>query len=364
MRRAGGRDAYHGHGKSVRSGASRAGRVDRRARCGPPTARAKSALAGAHRAARRHPVAARPHAAPGAATRRARRPRRTTTSPPLPPRPACCGPAATTGRDVRELQARLRQIAWLLRGADRDVRRTRPSGRSRASRASAGCRAPVRPTPSPGSGCCGMTREPGRWELYLMGGQPADPPDARCLTGRVLCISKTSRTLSWMIDGKDGVDDGRAVRLAVHADPGGHVQRLLEVPRTTSRRSTTPPCRTRCSSAAARPCTTRRTSRPRGYNGASHGCVNVRDEEKIAALFAQVQERRQGRRLLVSALRAMRIRGAGGTGGTCPARAGARAERYGGNPGSVRRPMTSRLTCYCAGAAENVTPAAKRLSGK
>ena len=36
-----------------------------------------------------------------------------------------------------------------------------------------------------------------------------------------------------------------------------------------------------------------------GYNGASHGCVNVRDYDGIAWLFDQVQRRRQGRRLLV-----------------------------------------------------------------
>ncbi len=27
----------------------------------------------------------------------------------------------------------------------------------------------------------------------------------------------------------------------------------------------------------------------RGYNGASHGCVNVRDKGKLSALFDQVQ---------------------------------------------------------------------------
>ena len=36
-----------------------------------------------------------------------------------------------------------------------------------------------------------------------------------------------------------------------------------------------------------------------GYNGASHGCVNVRDYDGIASLFDQVRRRRQGRSLLV-----------------------------------------------------------------
>ncbi|NED07837.1 L,D-transpeptidase, partial [Streptomyces sp. SID6648] len=46
------------------------------------------------------------------------------------------------------------------------------------------------------------SHEPGTRELYLMGGQPAAAPDPRCTTGRVLCISKSSRTLRWMIDGR------------------------------------------------------------------------------------------------------------------------------------------------------------------
>lgn len=52
--------------------------------------------------------------------------------------------------------------------------------------------------------------------------------------------------------------------------------------------------------------------------------------------------------------------GAGGTGGTCPARADVHQARVRGNPGSVQRPMTSRLTHYCVGAAENVTPGRKK----
>ncbi len=57
------------------------------------------------------------------------------------------------------------------------------------------------------------------------------------------------------------------------------------------------------------------------------------------------------------------MRGAGGTGGTCPARARCTSRGYGGNPGSVRRPMTSRLTHYCVAVAGNVTPLGKKVSG-
>lgn len=54
--------------------------------------------------------------------------------------------------------------------------------------------------------------------------------------------------------------------------------------------------------------------------------------------------------------------GAGGTGGTCPARAKCTSRGYGGNPGSVRWPMTSRLTHYCALGSRNVTPRAEKFS--
>ena len=121
------------------------------------------------------------------------------------------------------------------------------------------------------------------------------------------------------------------------------------------------PCRTRCSSAAARRCTTRSDFAARGYSGASHGCVNVRDKGKIAALFAQVRDRRQGRRLLV------RPRGRRGRVGRGRDRGNVSRPRQvhepwvRGNPGSVRRPMTSRLTHYCVTGAENVTPGPKKV---
>src|SRR5690349_1959836 len=106
-----------------------------------------------------------------------------------------------TGPGVRELQARLRQVAWLYDG---------PTGSydDLTERAVKGFQG-KRGLPRTGrtdtvtwKRLKAMTREPGKWELYLMGGQPADAPDPRCLTGRVLCISKTSRTLRWMIDGR------------------------------------------------------------------------------------------------------------------------------------------------------------------
>src|SRR5690606_11606529 len=121
----------------------------------------------------------------------------------------------------------------------------------------------------------------------------------------------------------------------------------------------------------------------RGYAGASHGCVNVRDEAAIAGTFAQVRNgdkvvlhrrgtaggRTQGSAASVAPATGSSSTGGGppaGGGDGCGARAGpgergppaprCTSRGYGGSPGSVRRPITSRLTHYCVAAPENVTP--------
>jgi hypothetical protein len=141
-----------------------------------------------------------------------------------------------------------------------------------------------------------MTREPGRWDLYLMGGQPADPPDPRCRAGRVLCIDKTSRTLRWMIDGRTvstmSVRFGsqytptREGVFSVYWKSRDHVSTLYDSPM---------PYAMFFSGGQAVHFSTDFAAR--GYAGASHGCVNVRDEKAIAELYAQV---RNGDKVVVS----------------------------------------------------------------
>jgi hypothetical protein len=200
-----------------------------------------------------------------------------------------------TGRDVRELQARLRQVAWLFEG---------PTGTydEPTERAVSGFQG-KRGLPRTGKAdavtwqrLLRMTREPGRWDLYLMGGQPADPPDARCRTGRVLCIDKTSRTLRWMVDGR--TVSTMAVRFGSQYTPTregvfsvywksrDHVSTLYDSPMPYAMFFSGGQAVHFSADFAAR-----------GYAGASHGCVNVRDEAAIAELFAQV---RDGDRVVVS----------------------------------------------------------------
>ncbi|MBR8643434.1 L,D-transpeptidase family protein [Streptomyces tuirus] len=200
-----------------------------------------------------------------------------------------------TGRDVRELQARLRQVAWLFEG---------PTGTygEATERAVSGFQG-KRGLPRTGrtdtltwQRLLGMTREPGRWDLYLMGGQPADPPDARCTSGRVLCIDKTSRTLRWMIDGRTvstmSVRFGsqytptREGVFSVYWKSRDHVSTLYDSPMPYAMFFSGGQAVHYSADFAAR-----------GYGGASHGCVNVRDEQAIAELYAQV---RNGDKVVVS----------------------------------------------------------------
>ncbi|MEU6350022.1 L,D-transpeptidase family protein [Streptomyces sp. NPDC047072] len=201
--------------------------------------------------------------------------------------PAVLWSRGDSGLGVRELQARLRQVAWLYDG---------PTGSydDLTERAVKGFQG-KRGLPRTGKTDTvtwqrlkKMTHEPGKWKLYLMGGQPADAPDARCLTGRVLCISKTSRTLRWMVDGRTlttvpvrfgavGTPTREGV-FHVYWKSRHHVSTLYDSPMPYAMFFSGGQAVHYSADFAAR-----------GYAGNSHGCVNVRDEAAIADLFAEVR---------------------------------------------------------------------------
>jgi len=191
------------------------------------------------------------------------------------------------GVRVRELQARLRQVAWLFDGPtgtydDLTVTAVKgfqgKRGLPRTGETDSVTWQRLRK----------MTRTPTKWELYAFGGQPAAAPDPRCMTGRVLCISKTSRTLRWMIDGK--TVSTMAVRFGAEYTPTRegvfsvywksrhHVSTLYDSPMPYAMFFSGGQAVHFSYDFAAR-----------GYAGGSHGCVNVRDEVKISELFTQVR---------------------------------------------------------------------------
>nr|WSY52287.1 L,D-transpeptidase family protein [Streptomyces sp. NBC_00886] len=192
-----------------------------------------------------------------------------------------------SGRDVRELQARLRQVDWLFDG---------PTGTydDLTEQAVAGFQR-KRGLPKTGETdtvtwqrLLKMTHEPGKWDLYLMGGQPAGAPDPRCLTGRVLCIDKTTRTLRWMIDGR--TVSTMSVRFGAQYTPTreGVFQVYWKARDWVSTLYHSPmPYAMFFSGGQAVHYSYDFSAR--GYAGGSHGCVNVRDEAAIASLFAQVR---------------------------------------------------------------------------
>ncbi|WP_344176228.1 L,D-transpeptidase family protein [Streptomyces albidochromogenes] len=207
---------------------------------------------------------------------------------PAPPAPRVLMASGSEGAQVRELQARLRQIGHFGRT---------PTGHYGSVTAAAvasfqGRRA----LPRTGTAdtvtwgrLLGMTREPTGAELRPPTAAPVAAPDPRCMTGRVLCISKTSRTLSWMIDGRvlSAMDvrfgsqytPTREGTFSVYWKSRHHVSTLYDSPMPYALFFSGGQAVHYSSDFAAR-----------GYGGASHGCVNVRDEGKIASVFAQVRD--------------------------------------------------------------------------
>ncbi|MGW0731127.1 L,D-transpeptidase family protein [Streptomyces sp. NPDC002851] len=192
------------------------------------------------------------------------------------------------GMKVRELQARLRALAWFFAYPDGEY----GDATTKAVKGFQGKRGLPRTgetDPVTWQKLLDMTGKPGYFELYAGGDQPAAAPDKRCLTGRVLCISKKSRTLTWMVDGKarTTVDvrfgaqytPTREGVFQVYWKSRHHVSTLYDTPM---------PYAMFFSGGQAVHYSS--DFKATGYAGASHGCVNVRDEKKIARLYAQVKK--------------------------------------------------------------------------
>ena len=109
------------------------------------------------------------------------------------------------------------------------------------------------------------------------------------MTGRVLCISKSQNKLRWMIDGKVqntvdvrfGTDEmpTREGSFSVQWKSRNHVSTIYNTPMPYAMFFSGGQAVHYSADFAAR-----------GYNGGSHGCVNVRDEATISRLFDIVKE--------------------------------------------------------------------------
>ena len=190
-----------------------------------------------------------------------------------------------TGTKVRDLQARLAALYWL-------------SGRGTGSYDAATVEAvrgfqEKRQIPVTGrvdqrtlDRLHGMTAEPTRDAMGLH--NAPGPLDPRCRTGRVICIAKTSQTLRWVVDGTvlrtvdvrfgASYTPTREGVFHVYLKDADHVSRLFDSAMPYSMFFSGGQAVHYSSDFAAR-----------GYAGASHGCVNVRDLDAVAWLYDQVR---------------------------------------------------------------------------
>lgn len=135
-----------------------------------------------------------------------------------------------------------------------------------------------------------MTRTPTSDELNNV--KPAAPKpsaaswdvDKRCLTGRVICISKSTRSLTWVIDGE--AQYSMAVRFGSEAEPTregvfGITWKKVDV---ISNLYHTPMPYSMFFSGGQAIHYSGDFAR-NGYNGSSHGCVNVRNMTLLKQLY-------------------------------------------------------------------------------
>jgi hypothetical protein len=219
----------------------------------------------------------------------------TTTLPPAPtatpaPAPVVLLRRGDAGPRVRSLQARLRQIGWFS-GDVSDLYGSRTETAVRGFQTKRGYTATGSLDEPTWDRLVSMTRRPTADELNNV--KPAPKPDTtaadldpRCLVGRVMCVSKTTRHLTWVIDGvpqygfdvRFGSDElpTREGVFTVYKKRKDVISNLYHTPMPYSMFFSGGQA-VHYSSNFAR----------LGYAGSSHGCVNVRDWDGIVRLYGE-----------------------------------------------------------------------------
>jgi peptidoglycan hydrolase-like protein with peptidoglycan-binding domain len=193
-----------------------------------------------------------------------------------------------SGDRVRDLQARLKQIGWF-------------SGSVTGSYGSMTVGAvkgfqDKRAIPVTGevdqrtmNRLTAMTRTPSSDEKHNRTPKPsAAGLDSRCLTGRAMCISKATNSLVWVIDGKPQMRmDVRFGSQELPTREGSFSVGWKSRNHVSTIYHTKMPYAMFFSGGQAVHYSPDFAAR--GYNGASHGCVNVRNLSGIQSLFNDVR---------------------------------------------------------------------------
>jgi len=205
---------------------------------------------------------------------------------PAPP-PALLAPG-DRGPKVKDLQARLRQIDWFqadVTGYYGDV----TAEAVRGFQAKRGFPVTGEVDRRTLDRLHSMTHEPTQAELTnQLGDNVPGALDPRCTTGRALCVDKSSRTLRWVVDGK--VLKTLDVRFGAEYTPtreGAFTVQYKSRDHVSKLYGSSMPFAMFFSGGQAVHYSSDFAAV--GYNGASHGCVNVRDRDGIAWLFDQVR---------------------------------------------------------------------------
>ena len=202
--------------------------------------------------------------------------------------PRLFGPG-DSGDRVKDLQARLKQIAWYSPLIDGKYGPATEAS-VRGFQAKRGIPVTGYVDQRTSDRLRAMTRVPTADELANKVPSSASTNsrlDARCLTGHTLCIDKRSRTIRYVVDGK--VLKTMSVRFGSTGTPTregqfsvgwksrNHVSKLYDSSMPFAMFFSGGQAVHYSSDFAAR-----------GYSGASHGCVNVRDYQGIKWLYDQV----------------------------------------------------------------------------
>jgi peptidoglycan hydrolase-like protein with peptidoglycan-binding domain len=202
------------------------------------------------------------------------------------------GPAlmkpGSSGLAVRGLQARLKQIGWYSPAVTGTYGPVTTSG-VRGFQAKRGIPVTGAVDQRTLDRLRGMTRTPTNAELYnKVPTGSASGLDPRCRTGRAICVSKRTNSLVWMVDGQARLR--MDVRFGSDRTPtreGSFRIGWKSRHHFSSLYDTAMPYAMFFSGGQAVHYSPDFAAR--GYNGASHGCVNVRNLGGIQTLFAQAR---------------------------------------------------------------------------
>ena len=199
--------------------------------------------------------------------------------------------AGAKGDKVRNLQVRLKQLEWFS-GDVTGVYGTITTSSVKGFQGKRGVPQTGEVDQRTWDRLTGMTKTPSKDAMYNR--VPANAStgstrglDSRCLTGRVMCISKRNNSVTWVVDGKAQIR--MDVRFGSDETPtrNGSFRVFRKTRNGVSTLYKTPmPWAMTFSGGQAVHYSPDFAAR--GYDGASHGCVNVRNYDGIRWLWRQV----------------------------------------------------------------------------